>query len=90
VTKKVDLGGDWARKGWIWGQCGARRADHFGCCEEQGEVNLALMVRGWISAAEGGGGEVWPGWLGGWWRSLEANHIPNQQEMQREAWIVQK
>jgi hypothetical protein len=29
VTKKVDLGGDWSRKGWIGGQCGARRADHF-------------------------------------------------------------
>lgn len=31
-----------------------------------------------------GGGELWRcglgGWLGGWWRSLEANHIPNQQE----------
>ena len=50
-------------------------------------------MRGWISAAEveeEGGGEVWSGWLGGWWRSLEANHIPNQEEMQREDWIVQR
>ena len=44
--------------------------------------------RGGQEGGGGGGGEVWPGWLGGWWRSLEANHIPNEEELQRGAWIV--
>lgn len=82
--KRLDLGAMWGAE-----------SGSFRGCEEPGEVNLALMMRGWkilgVEAEdEGGAGEVWPGWLGGWWRSLEANHIPNQQEMYRKAWIVQK
>lgn len=46
LTKKVDLEGVWARKGWILGQCGARRADHFRGSEVWSEVNLALMMQG--------------------------------------------
>jgi len=71
----------------MWGL----RLDYFGGVrsDERSVVNLALMQASMDFGVEVEGrrvvpgGEVcgWPGWLGGWWRSLEANHSPNQQEM---------